>query len=358
MRFRLPVTALAVVMLAGCTRTPAPIPARVPDQAVTESGNALSNRQLASQLVLAGTGFTDVTQIADQLREYPVGGFLVTDRDTPTADALTTLVEDLDALYAALQLPSPLTLVDQEGGVVQRVGFAGPTAAQFDLTSTDEAGELGRERGAALAQLGIDVVLAPVLDVSQPGSAIAERAFVGDADAVARLGTALISGLQEDNIAACPKHFPGLGSIVEDTHEESATLAITFAAWEASDARPFLEAAPDVRCLLIAHVATPWWGSQPASLNEQAVRYVRSIMDFEGALISDDLAMGALDSHGSLGERAVTSLNAGMDGLIMTGSLSEITEAIDAIQTALENGRLDRGRLEDSVNRLYALSHE
>lgn len=220
----------------------------------------------------------------------------------------------LHALIAAIRAAAPATLlmVDQEGGRVARLRPphwpARPAAATL---ATPEAARAGGEAiGRDARQAGFDIVAAPVLDRALPGASdvVGDRAFPGDAHAVARLGRVFAEGLLAQGVIPVAKHVPGHGRAQVDSHHALPVVEGV----DADDLLPFAENR-DLPCMMTAHVLFPAWDkARPATLSPTILRdIVRQRIGFDGLLFSDDLAMGALS--GTPMERALAALDAGCD---------------------------------------------
>ena len=206
---------------------------------------------------------------------------------------------DLAALRDGSPFAAPLVMVDEEGGRVQRLRqVLGPIPSAADMAATlttDDVVALAVEHGTAMSELGITVVLAPVVDVGA-GPAIGDRSFSDDPDAVIRFGSALLSGYRSVGLVATAKHFPGHGSASGDTH---LVVARTPPLDElvGRDLLPFtaLPNAEDV-AVMMSHLVVPGLTAEgtPASLDAGAYDYLRTTLGFAGLVMT-----AALDKAGA-----------------------------------------------------------
>ena len=270
-------------------------------------------------------------------------------------------VGQVRALIDGLRRQSPhglLVAVDEEGGRVSRLrSIIGPTpsARVLGRRPLADIADVAAERGAALRDLGFDVVLAPVADADggPAGGAIGDRAFgATPAEAGPRAG-AFAQGLLRAGVAAVAKHFPGQGGladshdgqvVLDDTMDELRTAA-------ASAFRPVIDAG--IPAVMMSHVTLPVLGPRPASLEPGAYRLLRA-MGFDGAAITDAIGMEAVLERWSLPEGAVLALIAGAD-LVLATPGDKVAAMRDAVVAAVADGRLPEARLDEAVARVLAL---
>jgi beta-N-acetylhexosaminidase len=251
-----------------------------------------------------------------------------------------------------------LVATDQEGGDVKRFPQAPPDLGPAELADAGEAAALaeGRATGRYLRRLGINVDLAPVLDLGLPGSFVASRTFGPDPASVATLGIAFANGLEEARVAATAKHFPGLGRATVNT--DLGPSAVDASRRElAIDLEPF-RAAVDagVPLVMTSNATYPIYGGDtPASLATRITTgLLRNRLGFDGVVITDDLLAGAISGAGyTPGEAAVAAARAGADVLLF--ARLPAPEALPALVAALRNGSLDTEALRDSCARNLAL---
>ena len=250
------------------------------------------------------------------LAHRPAGVILFA-RNIETPPRLASLVADL---RAALPAEAALML-DQEGGRVARLRpphwrAHPPAAAIGALWSADPAAATraafvhGALIGAEAAAAGFGIVAAPVLDLAVPGASevIGDRAFGPDPDQVARLGRAMAEGLLAAGVIPVMKHLPGHGRATADSHLTLPSVADPCEA----DLRPFALNA-DLPWAMTAHIRYPGWDrALPATLSPTIIRdVIRGHIGFQGVLVTDDLAMGALAAPPAAS--AIAALAAGAD---------------------------------------------
>lgn len=225
--------------------------------------------------------------------------------------------------------PTAPILVDQEGGRVARLkppaweGF--PAAAAFDGAPEPAARANAMLLGAACVAEGLDVVCAPVLDLRVPGAhgVIGDRAFSEDPGEIIRLGTAWVAGLQAAGAIPVVKHIPGHGRATADSHHELPRVRAC-AAHLALDVAPFRALAASGAWAMTAHVLYEAWDAAlPATISPTVIReIIRGEIGFDGVLVTDDLAMGAL--AGASNDLAGAALAAGCDVVLhCTGRIAD-----------------------------------
>jgi beta-N-acetylhexosaminidase len=251
-----------------------------------------------------------------------------------------------------------LVATDQEGGEVKRFPLAPPDTAPTELGSAGEAAAQaqGRATGRYLARLGINVDLAPVLDVaSGSGAFMASRAFASDAGTVRSVGVAFARGLENGGVAATAKHFPGLGRATVNT--DLGPSAVDASRQElATDLEPFRAAvAAGVPLVMTSNATYPAYDAKrPASLSPRLTRVLRERLGFDGIVITDDLLSGAISGAGyGPADAAVAAAAAGADLLLF--ARLPAPEALPALTTALRTGTLSKEALRDSCVRDLAL---
>ncbi|WP_418276369.1 glycoside hydrolase family 3 N-terminal domain-containing protein [Isoptericola jiangsuensis] len=282
--------------------------------------------------------------------------------DVRTTARLTTQLHDVRA--------DLLVTIDEEGGDVSRLeaehGSSVPSAAALgvvDDVATTRA--VARALGRLLASCGVDLDLAPVLDVDAPGNpVIGTRAFGDDPARVSRHGRAYVDGLHDAGVGACAKHFPGHGGTTVDSHVDLPRVTATLDDLRRRDLVPFVDAhradpaSAGLDAVMLAHVVVPELGPGPASLEPATVALAREL-GLDGPVITDALDMGAVSDGAHLGEVAVRAVEAGADLLCLGTTAGRDDRALfeDAVQALLEavgTGRITLERLAASAVRTAA----
>lgn len=344
----------------------------------------ISSAQAAPSLpsveVMAGamimTGFQGVSVPApflEAVRKGHVGGVILFDRDMTSGSSRNiTSPAQLAHLTTTLQAQAPrplLIAVDQEGGHVRRLkpaqGFASlPSAQEMSSLSEAEIFRLGQKAGREMARAGINVDLAPVVDVhvsrQSPGLGDLGRMFGSNAAAVSRLALAFAAGLEKSGVIPVLKHFPGLGSASLDSHRDLPDISKT---WRQSELFPYSEAFQQgwKGMVLVAHVYHSGLDRErPASLSPKIIEgLLRERLGWQGVVISDDLQMGAVNKGYSLEKIVRLAIEAGNDILLFGNNLQydpALHEKVFRILIGLvHQGVIPVQRLERSWRRIEAL---
>jgi beta-N-acetylhexosaminidase len=298
----------------------------------------------------------------------PGGVILFARNVSPEPEAVAHLISRLQA--ASLRgcgLPL-LVAIDQEGGPVARLRGERfthqPSQAVLGGLPVGEAERAVREQaarvGAELNAVGINLNLAPVLDVrTRPDSAVANRCFSEDAGRVAALGVEAILGLQEAGVAACAKHFPGHGDTRLDSHRNLPAIAHGLERLEAVELVPYRAAIEaGVAAVMTTHILyRALDAALPATLSAAVVGgLLRERLGFTGLVLSDDLQMGAIINRWGLSEAAELALRAGCDQLLVCNMLRQ-DDPGEVARRLAARAREDEAlaaRLAESAGRLSA----
>jgi beta-N-acetylhexosaminidase len=267
-------------------------------------------------------------------------GYVLFKRNIVDRAQVRRLTDELRALAGRDDLP---ILIDQEGGRVARMGPPEwpefPAAAAFDalydrapISALEAVRVNARAIGLMLAEVGINVNIAPVLDVRRAEThvAIGERSFSHDPLRVASMGAAMFNGLRQAGVVGVVKHMPGQGRANVDTHHHLPLIEASEAEL-ADDLFPF-ERLYDVPMALTGHVVFSAWDvDHPVTMSATVISdVIRGRIGFEGLLISDDLDMAALS--GDIASRAVACLEAGCDvALHCSGAMVDMVAIADAL---------------------------
>jgi beta-N-acetylhexosaminidase len=322
----------------------------------------LSLEAKLGQLLMVGF---DGTEFSPGLRrfcqKYRPGGVILFERNFVNRQQLTRLCSDLQNWALEQSPPIPLLIAtDHEGGRVQRFkeDFI-PLPPAGTISSPEQAYWLGKLMGTELKAAGINMNMAPVLDVNSNSNnpIIGERSLGNNPQRVIQLALPLIKGMQEEGVIAVGKHFPGHGQTDLDSHQTLPTVAAEKKILQQRELPPFKAAiAANLSAVMTAHVLYPAWDeSNPATLSPFILnKLLRQKMGFDGIIVSDDLLMGALKDAG-IGSVACRSLLAGVDLLLVGTQPDSQVLVLESLQTARESGALSVRRLEESLRRLFKL---
>ena len=279
-------------------------------------------------------------------------GFVLFRRNCVSREQVRTLVTALREAVGRVDAP---VLIDQEGGRVVRLRpphwRAYPAAAEIaslpDPVAREAAHLSARLIAGDLAELGITVDAAPVLDLPLPGAdpVIGDRAWGTDPARVTSLGRAVCEGLLEGGVLPIIKHIPGHGRARDDSHKSLPRVDDPLAVLRQEDFAPF-RALADMPWAMTAHIVyAAVDAAAPATLSPAVIgNVIRGEIGFDGVLVSDDVSMGALS--GSFAERTKGALDAGCDLVLhCNGDMTEMQEIAAAALplTRQAQARLARG---------------
>lgn len=315
--------------------------------------------RLCGQLLIGGFDTPELPErFATSLREGRRGGAILFRRNLPDILASAKLCEAIVAA-SPKDLP-PFLGVDQEGGRVTRLPAPfltlPPMRALGELNDLALVRRAGRAVAAELAAIGFNLNFAPVLDVdSNPDNpVIGDRSFGRDPRTVMRNAVAFLQGLQDKNVLACGKHFPGHGDTSVDSHLDLPVVTHPRARLEQIELPPFRAASgAGIASLMTAHVVCQELDpGVPATLSRAiCASLLRAEIGFEGVLFSDDLEMGAIAARYPIEEAAVEAVWAGCDALLICKSEDAQDRAHEALVRRAEADRRFRDRCVEAASR-------
>jgi beta-N-acetylhexosaminidase len=334
---------------AAVTKVVAP-PACVPAPLATRAGAVLV-------VGLPGVMSAD-EETARTVTDVGVSGVFLAASNVRSATQIRALVDGLRA-----HSTRPLrVMTDAESGrvsVLRAVIGGGPSPRRLARQqSPDQVQAFAAELGGRLKDLGIDLDLAPVLDLDDgpSGGIIGDRSFGTDPDRVTTYATAFRAGLAEAGVGAAVKHFPGQGRSGADTHIRKAVVDTPLADLRARDLVPFqrvIDGGADV--VMMNHLDyTELDGDVPASLSPAAYALLRS-MGFDGVAITDSLGMGAVNTRWDFPQAAVRAITAGADAAFATDGRQAVRMR-DALVAAVRKGTLSEDRLNEAATRMARLT--
>ena len=315
------------------------------------------------QLFMVGIPGHDLDKETEALiRDYNLGGVILFARNIQDPIQLAGLCQQLqDKAMEYDNLPL-LLAVDQEGGRVARLRepftvFPGNKAIGMDERPVERAEEFGAVTGKEMKMVGLNMNLAPVVDV-QRGELekhLESRSFGEDPEKVALLGKTVVKALQDNGVMAVAKHFPGLGRATLDPHLHLPRIDVDRHEIEQVNLPPFKAAIEaGVSGIMTSHAIYPALDPErPATLSPLVLTdLLREKMGFEGLVITDDLEMGAIANHWQVAEGAVKAFEAGSDILLICKEQKNVLESIHLIRSKLLQGDITFKRLAQSVDRI------
>ena len=312
---------------------------------------------LAGQRVVHGfAGTSPPAPLLLRIGRGRVAGVILFSRNVSSRPQLRTLVRRLQAARPA-GAPPLIIAIDQEGGLVKRLPGA-PSRAAAEMDSARVAHREGRATARNLAGVGVNVDLAPVLDVARPGRAIhsQRRAFGTTPGRVIRRGGAFAAGLRAGGVAAAGKHFPGLGRARGDQDRTVNTIRASRRRLRAVDGAPYERLGARLPLVMVSSAIYPALDPGTPALFSRAVimRELRDRLGYEGVSVTDALDVPSLAGYGSPAARGVRSARAGMD-LLLYGEPGSGAAAQRALARAIADRRVSRERSERAAARVLAL---
>lgn len=298
----------------------------------------------------------------DALNRYAVGGVVYFSQNILNEEQLKEMLSNTVSMSKY-----PIFLaVDEEGGSVSRLKESGITVANVeDMAAIGAGGDAGKayEAGVAIGtymnRIGFNLDFAPVADITKSGNAaLGSRSFGEDPELTADMVSNVVKGLEGNGISACLKHFPGIGSANEDTHDGRVEITKTLEEMRDSDFIPF-KAGIDagVNLVMVSHVTASDLDIDglPSSLSRTVVTDVlREELGYDGIVITDALNMSAISEYYTSQEAAVRAIRAGADMLLMP---EDFEAAYKGVLTAVQDGTILEERIDESLRRIYRIKY-
>ena len=298
---------------------------------------------------------------ARRLGQIGVGGVILFGRNLSEP---SQTIELLSRVREALPHP-PLLAIDQEGGRVSRLEpWIGPTpsAMSWCHAGVHALTDYGIATGDLLAALGFNLDFAPVVDLSPPEAAngIGDRAFSVDPAETVQAAGAFMNGLQSTGVAACLKHFPGLGDTAVDSHVELPHVSRTEQELDEVDLEPYRRLAGKSACVMVGHGHYPALHGEeplPGTCSAEIVHgWLRGRIGFDGLAVSDDMEMGAIAPRDTDGQAAFEAMSAGLDLLLYCHDLDKADRAIDRFDTEAQRDETFGARVREAASRVDVIS--
>ncbi len=297
----------------------------------------------------------------DALAQYAVGGLVYFKKNMQSEEQLKEMLSNTKQ-YANYPV---FLAVDEEGGTAARLGSAGigpkvESAGNIGAVGDPQnAYNAGAAIGAAMAEIGFNVNFAPVADLANvEGSVMEGRSYGADPGSVSDFVVSMMKGLEEQNVTACLKHFPGIGSSVQDTHDGMASSERTeeqFRAEELAVFRAGIEAGAHM--IMVGHMAAPGitGDNEPCIFSRHLITDIlREEMGYEGVIITDALNMSAISQYYGADEAAIMAILAGCDMLLMP---EDFEKAYQGVLQAIADGNISEERINDSLRRIYRIKY-
>lgn len=328
--------------------------------AARDAAAAMSDEELAGQVLIAHWPGTDPETAAQTLADFHVAGVILMGENIVDAGQIERVSGGVQNEQQKLGRDWPaIVSVDQEGGRVARLRDVidpVPAFAKLAEGGPKSVTNAYSRMGQQMRELGFTLDFAPIADVSIGAAdpTIGDRSAGSDASAVAEAVIAGVEGLEAGGIVPVIKHFPGHGSVTVDSHEAVPTQERTLAELRENDFVPFVEATKNgAPVVMMGHIALAGIDPKtPATLSPKVYKLLRDELEFDGVIVTDAMNMKAITRGREAGEETVEALAAGADLILMPPNTKA---AHSAIVDALKSGELEREQLEASAARVIAL---
>ncbi len=359
------ILALVTLMLSACAQQQSPEEKEL--------------RGKIAQMLMVGFRGTELTKdshIYKDIKDYKIGGVILFEYDAPTkarprnitSEAqVAKLVADMQAIADTKLLVS----IDQEGGKVNRLkesyGFPKTVSAQYlGSVNNPDTTTLWADRTAELlARMGINLNFAPSVDLNvnpeNPVIGKIERSFSADPEVVIANARIWVNEHKKCGVISSLKHFPGHGSSKNDTHLGLTDVTDT---WSEAELLPYKTLIGEGICdmVMTSHVFNSKLDpSYPATLSKAIITGIlRDSIGYNGVVVTDDMAMGAIVDHYSFEEALEKAINAGADILTLSNNGKEYDpqvapKAIDIIYKYVKDGKISKERIDEAYNRIMEL---
>jgi len=329
----------------------------------------LSSKQKIGQRFAAGFPSTKIsTEFISLVKEYKIGSVILFKENIQSKEQLYGLCGELQALIREETGYPAFITIDQEGGVVSRLGRDAaviPSAMALAATGNiKNAYEAGLLTGHELKALGVNFNLAPDMDVnSNPANpVIGVRSFGDTPETVSIYGAEVIRGLTDAGVLCTAKHFPGHGDTAVDSHLGLPCVEKTLKELYDCELKPF-EAAirAGVSAIMTSHILFPKLEPDrlPATMSRRIITdLLRNEMGFSGLILSDCMMMNAIRGHYGTVQGCLMAAKAGVDLIFVSHSCELTGEAAQSMLEAYESGWLDAGEMDASVERILHIKQD
>ncbi|KPL03256.1 MAG: hypothetical protein AMJ90_03475 [candidate division Zixibacteria bacterium SM23_73_2] len=293
------------------------------------------------------------------LKDKDLGGVILFSKNIETLAQTKELCSEIKSLSKH----SPLVMIDQEGGEVNRITDNFPV-----FPSNLSYGENEDKKGVAFAyrttaqnlrKLGINVNLAPVVDVltNPKNEVIGQRSFGSDPIKVASFSEIAIDAIHSERVLACAKHFPGLGDVDRDPHHELPRNDNSKKRFEKVDFPPFLEAIKSgVKLIMTSHVFCPGLDSEEISTFSPKIcsDILRAELNYQGLVITDDMGMGAIVKNHDLNQACWKAFLAGHDLILLCEDFEKQNSLFEYFKKSVVDKRINQTDFSKRIAKIFS----
>lgn len=300
------------------------------------------------------------SDIVSEIQKYHLGGYILFGRDV-NGESIESLTTKIQTWQDASKIPLFIG-IDEEGGTVSRLSYAGLADFRSPQEVYSASGLKGIQedtyrKAELLAKIGVNVNFAPVADTCEnPDSFIYDRSFGKDASATAEFVKTSVEAYKNSGVMPTLKHFPGYGENL-DTHTGVAIDDRMLMSLREKDFLPFsagIKAGAEM--IMVSHnIMTSIDSNNPASLSPEIHKILRDELEFDGIILTDDLAMDAVSEYYQ-GEYTpeVQAVLAGNTMLI----ISDYARGFDNILSAVKSGVIPEEQINKAVLKILTLKHK
>lgn len=324
-------------------------------------------RLIGATLMFGFNGTTVTKQVETLITKHHIGGIILFARNIKNQSQLKKLCRDLQKTRKKVSDTPLFIAIDQECGAVSRLIdplFSFPGNMALGATGDKKlAYQQGKAVGTALLNCGINVNLAPVLDINNnpdnPG--IGVRSFGDKTSAVSAMGANTIKGYQWAKISACAKHFPGKGDAAQDAHLALPSINVSTAKMHKRELMPFKEAIKNkTDMIMVSHVLYPACDKKnPATLSHKIITgLLKEKMGYKGLVVTDDMEMKAIADNYGIEKAALISLKAGSDIVLVCHTYKEQLKTLKFLYQNFIDGVLDKEIIEEKYKKIKKLQQK
>lgn len=338
----------------------------VSDLISEQIGRMTLDEKIGQMVIVGFDGYAINDQVRAMVRDYHVGGFILYGYNVENSSQLLALINWLKNINSVNKIPLFIS-VDEEGGRVSRMPAELRKFPSNEIIGRANNGDLSYRIGNVIAKeikaFGFNMNFAPVLDInSNPNNpVIGDRSFGSNAQIVSKLGVQTMKGLQAGGVIPVVKHFPGHGDTSVDSHVGLPYVNHDLNRLKSFELVPFQDAIRNqADAVMVAHILLNKIDpSNPSSMSRIVITDIlRTQMNFNGVVVTDDMTMGAIVNNYDIGAAAVKSVNAGSDIILVSRGYGNEVKVIDALKRAAENGSIPQQRINESVYRILKLKQK
>ncbi|MBR2216366.1 MAG: glycoside hydrolase family 3 protein [Selenomonadaceae bacterium] len=333
-----------------------------PEDKVESILKSMSVTEKIGQMVMVGVTGTEISDTDRYLlRQFHIGGIILFDRNIIGHEQTQTLLQNLQAYAAGQEAKQKIPLlvaIDEEGGRVARGrDVITPPPSQQEIGAVGDP-ELARNWAKSTAKelkgLGINVNFAPVADVGTGDN----RFYSADPTMVATLVNSAAAGYEEEKLIYTLKHFPGIGKGLVDSHQEVSAVTSSGDTLKREDILPFktvIENHPAANFfIMVSHLIYPALDEEnSASISPKIMQdLLRGELGYQGVIITDDMAMGAVAKHETMRQLGVRAVQAGADIVLICHEFDHQNDIYMGLYDAYKAGEISEERLNESVRRI------